>query len=236
MGAYQGALVALDALARIPGRDLHGSAPLLILGGASGPGAVLQAVLHHGGYRQAVPLLPIHHGHHILDKGGGRVGLGLVPGVQPALGDLHLMELVDAVVDGGVVHVHHRLALLFIIRLVDGVLHLRHRLLDGDDFGEGEEGRLENGVGPVPQPQLPGNVDGVDGVEPGVFGRQSPLHGGGQMPLQPRLVPGAVQQEGAALLQIVHHVVLVDIGGVVAGHKVRLGDQIGRADGRFSEP
>ena len=236
MGAHQGALVALDALGSVPGRDLHGGAPLLVLRGARGPGAVLQAVLHHGGHRQPLSLLPVHHGHHVLDKSGSRVGLGLVLGVQPALRDLHLMELVDAMVDGGAVHVHHRLALLLVIRLVDGVLHLRHRLVDGDHAGEGEEGGLKDGVGAAAQSQLPGDADGVDGIEPGVLFRQRPLHGGGQVLFQPRLVPGAVQQEGAALLQIAHHVVLVDVGGVVAGRKVCLGDQVGRADGRFPEP
>ena len=47
---------------------------------------------------------------------------------------------------------------------------------------------------PVP---ASGDGDGVDGVEPGVLFRQSPLHGGGQILLQTRLVPGAVEEEGA---------------------------------------
>ena len=188
VGAHQGALVALDALGGVPGRDLHGGAPLLVLGGARGPGAVLQAVLHHGGHRQPSPSWRFITATTSWIKAGAVLGLGLVLGVQPALRDVHLLELVDAMVDGGAVHVHHRLALLLVIGLVDGVLHLRHRLVDGDHAGEGEEGGLQDGVGAAAQPQLPGDADGVDGVEPGVLFRQRPLHGGGQVlsPAPPR--------------------------------------------------
>ena len=235
MRAHQGALVTLQALGGVPLRNLHCGATLFILGRTCGPGAVLHAVLHHGGHGDAVALLAVHHSHYILDEGGGAALPRRVLGVQPTVGDRDFLELVDAVVDGGVIHVHHCLALLLVVGLVDGLLHLGDRLVDGDDPGEGEEGGLQDGVGPAAQTQLPGDADGVDGIEPGVLGRQGPLHGRRQVLLQARLVPGAVEQEGAALFEVFHHVVLMDIRGSVAGHEVRRGDQIGGADGHLAE-
>ena len=67
-------------------------------------------------------------------------------------------------VDGGVVHVHHGLPLLLVIGLVNGLLHLRDRLRNGDNAGEGEERSLQNGVGAAAKPQFPGDTDSVDGV------------------------------------------------------------------------
>ena len=152
VGADQGALVALDALRRVPDRNLHGGAPLFVLGGPGGPGAVLQTVLDHGGNRQAVALLAVHDLHHVLNEGGVPVLRRGVLGGLPAVRDLDLHQLVDAVVDGGVVHIYYFLALFFVVGLIDGIFHFRHRLVNGDNSGEGEKGGLENRVGAGAQP------------------------------------------------------------------------------------
>ena len=147
--------------------------------------------------------------------------------------DLH--QLVDAVVDGGVVHIYYFLALLFVVGLVNGVLHFRHRLVNGDDSGEGEEGGLKDGVGAGAKTQFPGDGNSVDGIEFGLLLGQGPLHGGGEVLLQTLHVPAAVQQEGAALLEVFRHVVLADVRRGVAGHEVSGRNQVGRADGRLAE-
>ena len=48
-------------------------------------------------------------------------------------------------------------------------------------------------------------------------------------------VPSAVEQEAAALLQILDHVVLVDIGRVMAGNKISLADVVGGFNGLVAE-
>ena len=200
MGADERTLVALDALGHIPLGNVHSRAALFVLGGARMPGAVLQTVLLHNGHRQAVALLTVHHIHYLTDEVRCLPRHGRILSISPRGGDSHLHQLVDAVLDGGVVHVHHGLPLLLIIGLIDGVLHLGHRLLQRDHIGQLEEGSLQNGVGAAAQPQLTGDLDGVDGVEPGFLLRQGALHGGGQVLLQTLGVPRAVQQEHAALL------------------------------------
>ena len=164
MGADQSTLVALEALGGVPLRDLHGSAALFKLGGTGRPSAVFHSVLHHGGNGDAVALLMVHHRHHILNESGSRALLGGILCIQPAVRDGDFLELIDAVVDGGVVHVHHGLPLLLVIGLVNGLLHLRDRLRNGDNAGEGEERSLQNGVGAAAKPQFPGDTDSVDGV------------------------------------------------------------------------
>ena len=56
------------------------------------------------------------------------------------------------------------------------------------------------------------------------------LHLAGKMGLQLLRTPGTVQQEGAAVNQLLNHVVLSHISRVVAGHKVSLADQVGGFD------
>ena len=154
MGADQCALVALQALGGVPCGDFHGCAALFKLGGACGPGAVSQTVLHHGGYRQAVALLAVHRVHHVPDEVRLVLPDGGVLGGEPAVRDLHGHQLVDAVLDGGVVHVHNGLPLLLEVGLVDGVLHLRDGLVNGDHRRELEEGGLQNRIRAAAQPQL----------------------------------------------------------------------------------
>ena len=64
---------------------------------------------------------------------------------------------------------------------------------------------------------------------------QRPLHVVGQIPLQLLPLPQGVQQEGAAGLHLVDDVIGVDVTLLVAGHEVRLGDVVGRADGLLTE-
>ena len=56
------------------------------------------------------------------------------------------------------------------------------------------------------------------------------------MELQLRGVPRGIQQEGAAVLDLVDHIILGDIGLRMAGQEVGGLDQIGGADGALGEP
>ena len=47
--------------------------------------------------------------------------------------------------------------------------------------------------------------------------------------------PGTVKQEGSAVHQLLHHVVLAHIGGVVTGHKVGSVNQIGGFNGLMTK-
>ena len=138
--------VALYALGHIPLGHFDRRAALLVLRGAGRPGAVLQAVLNHGGNRQHIALLAVHDRHNFLDEVRAVILLGCVLRSRPALRDLDLDQLVQAVVDGCVVHVNDRLALFLEVGLVDRVFHLGDRLIDRDNAGQLEERSLQDGV------------------------------------------------------------------------------------------
>ena len=194
-------------------------------------------LLEHGD-RQLVALLAVHGQHDVTDECGGILGLSHrgIRRIRPGGGDLHLHSGADAEVHGLVVLVHDLLAGLLEVGVVVVLLHVLHGHVQGNDLGEGEEGRLEDVVGPLlAQAHLHRQLGGVDDVEVGVLPGQIPLHLAGQALLQLLHAPGAVQQEGAALLQILGGVVLGDIGGGMDRHKVRGGHQIGGADGLVSE-
>ena len=236
MRTYHGALVALYALAGIPLGQQHGIGTLVVHGGAAGPRAVHGTVLLEQGHRQLVALQLIHGLDQVVQEVGGlALGNGRILGVLPALGDLNLVQGTDTLVHGGTVHIHHLLACLDQIGLVDGVLHGLHRHIHGDDVGQLEEGGLQHGIGAVAQPQLQGNVGGVDGIEVGVLLCQPALQGGGQLLVQFIGAPAAVQQERTALLQLAGYVELLQIRRIVHGYEVRGLHQIGGMDGLIGE-
>ena len=114
-------------------------------------------------------------------------------------------------------------------------LHQLDRFFGRNDLGKAEEGGLQDGVGASAQAKLFGDVGSVDGVEFNVVLGDEFLHLGRQMGVQIGRIPRAVEKEGPARLQILDHVVFIDIGGVVAGHEVGLVDQIGALDGLLAK-
>ena len=88
----------------------------------------------------------------------------------------------------------------------------------------------------VAQPQLAGNAVGVHGIELNIVVRDVLLHVAGQILFQLRAAPGSVQQECAAVLDLVDHVIAADIGLGMAGQEIRGLDEIGGANRLFTEP
>ena len=234
-----GAEVALDAVFRNPAGHIHGDAAFFIGGRAQRHGAV--RVLHKGGNRQLVALLPVDRRQNVVDviadlgaAGHGHFLGRVILGLGPLFRHVDLLDLFHAALDGVVVHLNDGFA-LFGIGLGRGLLHEFHRIVHRDDLGQLKERRLENGVGAVAQAQAHGQVGRVDGVEFNIVFSDIALHGRRQVTVQLLRVPGAVEQEDAAGFDIADHVVLVDIGRVVAGHEVRLVDKIGRLDRLFAK-
>ena len=234
VGTDIGADVALDAVVLVPGRNLDGDAPLFKGSGALGQGAVGPG--HELGDGDGVAAHGVGGDHDVLDvlgqlrpvgvDGGGD---GLVLGVGPADGHGDLLDPFDAGIHGVVV-AHDDVHTLVAVALDDGVLHVLDGLVHGDDLGQLEEGGLEDGVGPVAHAQFDGLVSGVADEDPDVVLGQVTLGGGGQVLLQLLEVPGTVEQEGAAGLDVLDDVELLHVGSQVAGHEVGLGDIVGSLD------
>ena len=239
VGAHIGALVALNAVIHDPLGNVHGHAALLIGGSALGRGAV--RILLKGGNRQILAVEgvnginhAVHIVHQLLTAAGGDLLLGIVRGVFPVGGNLYLHIAGGTGIDGIVVHLDHGLALLT-VGLRGGVLHILNGVGLGNDLGNAEEGGLQNRVDAGAQANLLADLKAVDGIEINLIVGDELLHLAGQTLIQLGGVPGAVQQEAAALLQILHHVVGIKICGVGAGHEVGLGDIVGGLDGGMAK-
>ena len=235
MRAHIGALVALDALGDIPFRHGNGHAALLVC-----RGALLELAVHiffERRNRQAVAVHLAHGEHHLRHHvhGGGVAGQVVhhrrVLRILPRGGHFHLVIGVKAGVNGLPVHFHNGLALLregFFGR----VLHIFQRILFGQHTGQRKESRLQDGVGALAKADFDGFVDGVDGVKLNIVLRNIALGFGRHVFIQLFICPLAVDEEHAARLHVVHHLVaLDDVRGVVAGHKIRLVNVVRSADG-----
>ena len=232
MGADQRALVALDAVFDLPFGYVDGDAALLILRGGGGHAAVRR----EGGYRQLVAFLRQNRADiavivlscfHMRCFGAfGRVG--------PAFGHLDLLEAGNRDVDGVPVLLDHGFALAA-VGVLGIFLHVAVGFLVGDHLSQLEERGLHDGVDAGAHADLGSQADGVDIIEARFFQGQLLLHVGGQAFFHFLSRPGAVEQEDAALLECVDHVVSRDIGGVMAGDEVREVDLIGRLDGGLAK-
>ena len=85
-------------------------------------------------------------------------------------------------------------------------------------------------VGTSAQTDVPGNLGGVAGVDVDAVLGDVALGVGGQQLAQLLHAHAGVDQEGTALLDVLHHLILGQVGGVVAGHEVSLLDIVGGLD------
>ena len=154
---------------------------------------------------------------------------------MPALGDLDLMNSVQAGVDSLPVHLDNSVALLA-VALLSGGLHVLDSIVDGHDVSQFEESRLQDGVGALAHTDLDSLINSVDGVQLNVVVSNVLLISSVQMLVQFLIGPLAVDHENAARLDILDHLhAHVDVSGVVASHEVSLVDVVGAADGLIAE-
>ena len=235
MGADEGAHIALQALILIPHRQMGGNTALFIAGGAKRHSTIFHTA--EGGHREIVALLGVD-GHENVADDIGQASLrrrdGSAGELLPAFLDVHLHQCVDTGIHGLQVHVDDLLALEG-IGLADGGLHVLHGILHGDDIGKFEEGGLQHHVGAVAQTQRLRLTVGIDDVELNVVLGDVAEDVAGYLLLQLALAPLAVQQEGAAGLQLRDNVVLGEIGLVMAGNEIRHIDIVGGTDGLLTK-
>ena len=232
--ADEGALVAADALIDIPDGDVVGHAALFILRGGGGHDAV--GIVDVGADGDVVALGGVGRDEDLLDVFGQALvdDLHLVLEILPRGIDGDLHHGGEALLDGLIVHLDDLLTLLG-EGLEGGFLHVLLGLIDREHAGELEEGGLQDGAGAVAQADLLGDVGGVDGVELDAALGQDALGAVREVLCDLLALPAAVEQEGAAGLDLVDHVKAVDIALLVAGEEVRHRDVIGAADRLVTE-
>ena len=231
-----GALVALDTVFDLPLGNVHGDAAFLVGGRAVLPRTVLTA--RESRYRQVIALQPVDRLDDLAHEFGTRsirdVCEALVVDLRPFGRHLDLLDGVAAGVDGRIVHVDDVLA-LHAVGLLDGLLHLVDSLVERDDVGDLEERRLHDRVGTRAQPELGGDLRGVDDIEIDLVLGQIGFHVVRQRGAGGSRVVHRVEQERTAGFQPFQHVVLIDVRRHVARHEVGRGDQVGRSDRQVAE-
>ena len=133
-----------------------------------------------------------------------------------------------------IVLINHILSLLA-VGLHDELLHLFHCKVHGDDFGDAEESRLENGVGAVAETDFLRNLGGVNIVNGNIMLGKVALHIVRQVGCEFFAFPDGVEKEGAVVAQTAKHVVHVEVSLHVTCHEVRGLDLIGGADGGITK-
>ena len=227
-------LVTLDTVVFVPNRNESLHAALLVGGCSVLPRAVNGVVLHKVRNLQQVAGLSIDGANKLFHESGSLVGLGsLVGEVCPFRVNGQLFVFATTV-NGSIVHVHNVFALLA-VRLHDELLHLFNGQLNGNNTGDAEESRLQDGVGAVAQSNFLCNLGGVDVIDGDVVLCEHALHLVGDEVNQFVALEDGVQQERAILLQTACNIIHVQISLHVACYKVRCCYQIGRADGRVAE-
>ena len=139
MRADEYAVVALDTGCRVPNRHIHCNSALLVCGCAVRHSTV--HIRNEGAYRQGVSALCVHNIGDVLYERScetvcvrvGELGADVCP-----LGRNFNLGVFATAVDGGIVHIHHILALLA-VALQGSVLHILHCVLGRNDAGDAEE-------------------------------------------------------------------------------------------------
>ena len=234
MGTYEGALVALDTFIRLPLRHMGSNAALFKGCSSRREGTVLHS--GKGADRKIISLALGHGKKDFVDE--FREVTAFFPlffQELPVLGNGHLHNLFDAAVHGLTVHGNDPLA-LFAVGLFNSFLQVFYSIIQRNDIGQLEEGRLHDHVDTVSETDALCDLGGIYNIEIQFFFGDDTLHLLGKLVVQLLFIPDAVQKEGSALLQILQHIILADVGLVMTGYEIRLIDQISRLDRMLSEP
>ncbi len=198
-------------------------------------------MIHERGNRQAVAVHLVDREQEVLDL-LDKLGLAFEVVVNdnvfcicPIGGNVDLDVGGRAGVDGLVVHLNDVHALLGVgLRCL--FLHVLDGLCLGQNLRQGEECRLEDGVGALAHADLLCQVNGVDRVELDVVLRNVALGGSVQMMGELFRRPLAVDHKHAAGLDVTDdREALGDVGRVMAGNEVSLVDVVRALDGLVAE-
>ena len=173
MRTYEGASVALVALVRIPYRNVDCQASLLVSCQTHVDMTIL--VVFQDADREIVAHLSVDWQNEIIDD--PRISCRLsrrILAVRPFCRDFYFLVSFHTRFNAADVHFYNCVAFGSVL-LSDRVLHFHDCLRLRNDFSDGEEGRLENGVLVAAEADLFRDLRSVDHVEFDVSLRQQSL-------------------------------------------------------------
>ena len=217
------AVVTLGAERFLPDRDLFGDVAFLPAGGAHGPGAVRR----QGGDRQRIAEAGQHGGSDRFDE--IRRGVGDHRRAVRTAGIHRLQRHFRQGLAGQGQRMpvtFHQLLTFAAVAFGDGRLQFRQRAVARQDVSQMEEGHLHHGINARPEATFAGDLRRVDHVKTRFFLIQGSLHFLRQA--GPDFIGAVrrVEQENAAGLQPLGHLVFIDKLQLVAANEIGLRNQI----------
>ena len=232
MRADEHALAALDAQVRFPDRHLQRDVALLPLRGSQRVGAIHR----EGADGQVIAIQADDRAQHVLDELGGlgRNGRAAGLGAGDLAGHLHFVQVGQSLIHGVVVLLNHRLATLG-IGFLDALLDLVDGVFARQDARDGKEAGLHDGVDAPAHAGGLGHLVGVDHEEAHFLIDDAFL--GLARQVLPNFLGAiqAVEQEGSLWHGKPEHIEAFEEAKLVAGHKLRLADQVRGANGLWPE-
>ena len=233
--ANVGTFVALDAVFGCPLGVECFNAALLVGSRTIQHGAVYHIVFYEIGHFQQIAILRVDGAYDFFDVCRNILfrSFFIICKVCPCRVNRQLLIL-HATFYGGIILVNDVLALVS-VRLHDEFLHLFYRKVNGDDFGDAEEGTLENGVGTVAQTNFLRNLRCVDVVYGNVVLSEVALQSVRNEVCQLFSLKDSVQKECAILAQTANHVIHSQVCLNVASHEVWCDYFVSRMNGLISK-
>ena len=234
MRANVGAHIALEAFAAVPHRNLQGDAALFIFGSALRHGTVRQVdestdrdvVSGHGVDRNLNLSDPIRQRRIDLCR--------LYLNISPCGRNFHFANLLNAAVNGRIVHVDDPFT-LFSVGLENSGFHIFYSFVNRENAGDLEERCLKNGIGTAAEAELFTDAGCINSIEADLFYCCVMLEGIRQILLESFSLPVAGNENAAAFSYIFKDIITVKIGFVVAGNEIRMIDQISGEDRLVAE-
>ena len=232
--------VTLDTVLRFPYRDVYRDTTSLVCGRSGRSGTIY--IILESRYRKCISFLCVYLRLDILNEIYNvcsaalnfRCEQAFVLAGLPGFRNFYFVYLFCSGVNGVVVHLYDLVALSSVGSL-RSLLHQVDGFLLRNDGGQLEECGLQYGVDTSAKSDLLTDLDTVDGVELDVVVGDVSFYLSRQVLLKTFHIPWAVEKECTAVYQLLNHVVLVHIRRIVAGHKVRLMDQVGGLDRGFTK-
>ncbi len=231
--ADKGALIALDTFCHIPLRQMYSYAAFFVSAGAQRERAI--RVIDKGADRKIFAFLFIHRNQHFFYEYRQIQNLFFrIFCIQPACRNLNLLNCVDTFINSFPVHLDDLLT-FFLICLFDTFFQVFDCVIYRNNLGQFEKGSLHNHVDSAAKTDGFTNFPCVDGIEVDFFLCQCALYACRQMFVHFLRCPQTVEQEGAALLQILQHVVLSQICLVMTGNEIRSVNAVSRLNRIFTK-
>ena len=183
---------------------------------------------------EQITVLSIDRTHHFIDESRIVIGNDFIIGKIGPCRIYGKLFVFASAVYGCVVFIDNVLTFLA-VRLHDEFLHLFDGEINGDNAGNTEECRLQNGIGTVTETYFLCNLGSIDIVNRDILLSEITFYVVGQVLCQFFFAPNGIEKERSILTKTTGYIVHTQISLYVASNEIRRIHEIGRTNGIVSE-